>query len=100
MFRITTACLAFALAASAMSPAERRQYLEKLQQILPSVPSFNAWLEKTAELPPDFHAFPTFTTLPAPLHFLDGRPVRNPQDWRARRTEIRTLFEKYDLGSF
>jgi pimeloyl-ACP methyl ester carboxylesterase len=100
MLRTSTLCLALAFTAAAMTPAERRQYLEKLQQILPSVPSFNAWLEKTGELPPDFDAFPKVNTLPDPLHFLDGRPVRNPQDWRARRTEIRTLFEKYDLGSF
>jgi pimeloyl-ACP methyl ester carboxylesterase len=83
-----------------MTPAERRQYLEKLQQILPDVPSFKAWLDKTAELPPDFDAFPRVNGLPDPLHFLDGRAVRTPQDWRARRAEIQQLFEKYDLGSF
>jgi pimeloyl-ACP methyl ester carboxylesterase len=86
--------------ANAMTPAERRQYLEKLQQILPQVPSFQAWLEKTGELPPDFDALPRVNGLPDPLHFLDGRPVRTPQEWRARRAEIRQLFEKYDLGSF
>lgn len=31
----------------------RRQYLDRLQQILPSVPSFNSWLDNTQELPPD-----------------------------------------------
>src|SRR5690242_3628738 len=100
MLRTTTVCLALALTASAMTPAGRRQYLEKLQQILPNVPSFNAWLEKTGELPPDFDTFPKINTLPDPLHFLDGRPVRTRQDWRARRTEIRQLFEQYDLGTF
>jgi hypothetical protein len=85
--------------AGAMTPAERRQYLERLQQILPEVPSFKAWLEKTGEIPPDFDAFPRVNGLPDPLKFLDGRPVR-AQDWRARRAEIRQLFEKYDLGSF
>ena len=86
--------------ANAMTAAERRQYLEKLQQILPQVPSFQEWLQKTGELPPDFDALPRVNGLPDPLHFLDGRPVRTPQEWRARRAEIRQLFEKYDLGSF
>src|SRR5581483_6473893 len=86
--------------ARAMTPKERRQYLEKLQKILPPVPSFQAWLEKTGEIPPDFDSLPRMNSLPDPLKFLDGRPVRSAQEWRARRTEIRQLFEKYDLGSF
>src|ERR1700704_2984472 len=84
----------------AMTVEERRQYLEKLKQILPDVPSFNQWLEKTGEIPPDMDAFPRVNGLPDPLKFFDGRPVRNAQEWRARRAEIRQLFEKYDLGSF
>ena len=26
--------------------------------------------------------------------------MRTPTEWRARRTEIRQLYEKYDLGTF
>src|SRR5271167_2986865 len=93
-------CAAILLAAlthplPAMTPQERQQYLEKLIQILPDVPSFKQWLEKTGELPPDFHAFPKTNGLPDPLKFLDGRPVRTPSEWKARRTEIRQLLEKY-----
>ena len=83
-----------------MTPEERRQYLEKLQQILPDVPSFREWLAKTGELPPDFDALPRVNTLPDPLKFFDGRAVRTPQQWSERRVEIRKLFEKYQLGSF
>lgn len=86
--------------ARAMTPEERRQYLEKLQQILPDVPSFREWLQKTNELPPDFDAFPKVNGLPDPLKFLDGRAVRTAEEWRSRRAEIRQLEEKYDLGSF
>ena len=86
--------------ATAMTAEERRQYLEKLQQILPDVPSFREWLQKTNEIPPDFDALPKVNGLPDPLKFLDGRPVRTAEEWRARRTEIRQLEEKYDLGSF
>jgi pimeloyl-ACP methyl ester carboxylesterase len=84
----------------ASTPEERRQYGEKLLQILPDVPSFKEWLAKTGETPPDFDAFPKVNGLPDPLRFLDGRTVRTAQDWKARRAEIRQLFEKYDLGAF
>ena len=84
----------------AMTPEERREYREKLLKILPDVPLFKAWIDKTDELPPDFDALPKSNGLPDPLRFLDGRPVRSAQDWTARRAEIRRLFEKYDLGTF
>jgi dienelactone hydrolase len=83
-----------------MTPEERRQYLVKLLQTLPDVPSFKQWLDKTGELPPDFDAFPRVNGLPDPLKFLDGKPVRTPAEWRSRRSEIRQLYEKYDLGTF
>src|ERR1017187_8078292 len=86
--------------AGAMTPEERREYLAKLQQILPDVPSFREWLQKTGELPPDFDALPRINGLPEPLRFLDGKAVRTPGEWQSRRTEIRRLFEKYDLGTF
>src|SRR5579862_725760 len=91
---------ACAAPAAAMTEQERRAYLEKLQQILPDAPAFRAWLEKSGELPPDFDSLPRRNTLPDPLHFLDGRPVRTPADWTSRRAEILQLFEKYDLGTF
>ncbi len=82
-----------------MTSEERRQYLEKLLQILSDVPSFTQWLAKTGELPPDFDALPRVNGLPDPLKFLDGKPVRTAADWKSRRSEIRQLFEKYDLGT-
>jgi len=97
---VALAVLAGLCPAPAMTPEERREYLAKLQQILPDVPSFREWLQKTGELPPDFDALPRINGLPEPLRFLDGRTVANARDWQARRTEIRTLFEKYDLGTF
>jgi pimeloyl-ACP methyl ester carboxylesterase len=100
MMRICLLTAALVVAAPSMTQEERRQYLEKLQQILPDVPSFREWLQKTGELPPDFDALPRVNGLPDPLKFLDGRVVRTPQEWRARRAEIRQLFEKYQLGTF
>jgi pimeloyl-ACP methyl ester carboxylesterase len=98
---LTTAliCITFMPHLRGMTPEERRQYLVKLNQILPDVPSFKEWLERTKEIPPDFDAFSRVNGLPDPLRFLDGRPVRNTEDWKARRAEIRQLYEKYDFGS-
>jgi cephalosporin-C deacetylase-like acetyl esterase len=94
------ALLAVALPSPAMTPQERKAYLDKLVQILPPVPSFNAWQQRTRELPPDFDALPKINGLPDPLRFLDGRVVKTPEDWTTRRAEIYALEQKYDLGSF
>jgi len=100
MTRFIVFAIALVQVLGAMTVEERREYLAKMKQILPDVPSFNQWVEKTGEIPPDMDAFPKVNGLPDPLKFLDGRAVRNAQEWRSRRTEIRQLFEKYDLGSF
>ncbi len=94
------AVLALIQPASAMSQQDRREYLAKILKILPPAPQFQQWLDKTGELPPDFDALPRMNTLPDPLKFLDGRPVRNAADWKARRAEIWNLYQKYDLGTF
>ena len=90
--------LTSALPASSMSNEERRQYLDQLLKILPDVPSFKQWVDKTAALPPDFDALPRVNGLPDPLKFLDGKPVRTAADWKSRRAEIQRLYEQYDLG--
>jgi pimeloyl-ACP methyl ester carboxylesterase len=96
----TLAGLALLSRSSAMTAAERHEYAEKLLKILPDAPQFKQWLDKTGELPPDFDAFPRVNGLPDPLKFLDGRPVRNSAEWKARRQEIAQLYQKYDLGTF
>ena len=83
-----------------MTPEERRDYLAKLLKILPPVPSFQQWLDKTGELPPDYDSLPKVNGLPDPLTFLNGRSVKTATDWRARRTEIWQLYQKDDLGTF
>ena len=83
-----------------MSTQERQEYLQKLQQILPSDPSFDAWLKNTGTLPPDFKALPRQNSLPDPLKFMNGRTVRTAADWPARREEIGSLSQKYVWGAF
>src|SRR5271156_5599314 len=96
---VSLIALALIQPASSMSEQERREYRDKLLKILPPAPQFQQWLDKTGELPPDFDALPRMNGLPDPLKFLDGRPVRTPLEWKARRTEIRQLFEKYQTGT-
>ena len=89
-----------AQAQNAMSTRDRQEYLQKLQQILPSDPSFDAWLKNTGTLPPDFNSLPRQNSLPDPLKFLDGRTVRTAAEWAARREEIGSLSQKYVWGAF
>src|SRR5205823_386812 len=89
------ALLALALPAPGMTPEQRRMYLDKFVQTVPAVPSFNAWLQRSGELPPDFDALPKINGLPDPLQFVDGRVVKTAADWKTRRTELYTLEQKY-----
>jgi pimeloyl-ACP methyl ester carboxylesterase len=92
----------------AMTIEQRKEYRDKLMQIIPPVmsgprgnqtDSFKQWIDKTNALPPDFDALPRINGLPDPLLFLDGkRTVKNAEDWKKRRAEIIRLFEEYDIG--
>jgi dienelactone hydrolase len=94
-------CFLWAGMSWSMTGQERRAYLQWMQRLLPDVPEWTAWQQKTGELPPDFDQLPRSNLLPDPLRFFDGRPVKNtPADWEARRNEIKQLFEKYVTGTF
>src|SRR5436309_772753 len=97
-------CVVVALAAlahplRAMTEQERRVHLEWMLKSLPSAPQFEQWQQRTGELPPDFDPLPRNNFLPDPLTFMNGRVVRTASDWTARRTEIRQLLEKWQVGS-
>lgn len=81
-----------------MTTPQRQEYLEKLLQILPPDPPFDAWLKKTNALPPDFNSLPRHNGLPDPLTFLDGHKVTSEAQWPARRREISELSQKYVWG--
>jgi len=66
---------------------------------LHDAPAWEAWLERTGELPPDFDALPTSALLPDLLTANDGTPVRTPLDWERRRGEVREVLDYYQLGS-
>ena len=88
----------FAFAAQAMTPEECTSYQQMLLQNLPRVPAFEAWIQKSQELPPDFDTLPRNNALPDPLAFSDGQLVKNASDWKARRSEILNLYQKWVWG--
>ena len=62
---------------------------------------------RTPELPPqsqcgrlpEHERFVNLTyVLPDPFTFLDGRPVHTKGDWDCRAEQLRSLFQKYELG--
>jgi pimeloyl-ACP methyl ester carboxylesterase len=107
LWRCALVCLLVVVASGAAGRADDnasvespQEYLAKLQQILPPDPPFDAWLQKTGALPPDFNSLPRHEQLPDPMTFLDGHTVKTAADWPARRAEIMKLFQKYAWGTF
>lgn len=85
--------------------AKRKQALAELKSLLPPSNlkatarinaidrSWNDWVDRTGELPPDFDALPSEPFLPDPL-----AGVRTPADWKKRRDEIRGQIEHWMTG--
>ena len=55
--------------------------------------TWNDWVDRTGELPPDLDALPSQPFLPDPL-----AGVRSPDDWKKRREEIRAQLERWVIG--
>ena len=111
-------CIAFlfvaslALADSNPVLERRKQYLETLQRILPRTTStelsgrisafdnsWEDWVRRTGELPPDFDSLPSSPGLPDPLVLHGGaaRITTRPQ-WIEQCQWIRSQFEKWIYG--
>ncbi|MDI7275851.1 MAG: hypothetical protein QME94_07720, partial [Anaerolineae bacterium] len=86
-------------AAEASREDRRRAYLAQLRRVLPPSEPWEAWLAQSGELPPDFSAMPSFPDLPDPLvRTSNGRPVTTADEWRARREELKALFQQWLFG--
>jgi dienelactone hydrolase len=84
---------------------KRRETLEVLLKILPRHPielngrinaydkSWEDWLKRTRELPPDFDAMPSKPFLVDPL---EG--IQTPEQWKQKRHEIRAQIEQWVFG--
>jgi hypothetical protein len=105
---------AIALKESDIVLARRKRYLETLQQILPRTTaneltgrmnrgdkSWEAWLARTGELPPDFESMPSNNFLPDPLMRVEGArsiPITTVEQWAQQRHWIRSELERWIYG--
>ncbi len=110
--RLPLAFLFFFSAATMQAQEEKRR--ESLDQILrvlrpsrtPADGRINArdktweeWLRRTGELPPDFDRLSSIPGLPDPLMTERG-PVRTRAEWERQRPELRRQIEHWMFGSF
>jgi dienelactone hydrolase len=111
--RIGVLIIALAVTAHAQATDSRRQTLEELLGILrPSRPPANGrinavdrtwedWVRRTGELPPDFDAMPSIPELPDPLLLREnGRTVRvtTPELWERQKRTLRAQVEHWMFG--
>ena len=80
--------------------SRRKMYLKQILSVMPAEkPSrgpvspldatWQDWLSRTGELPPDFNSMPSLPYLPDPLIINEGRkniPVKNMTQWNEKRT--------------
>ena len=64
------------------------------------VPIWEHWLHTSRELPPDFDELQTNAFPPDLLSFQNGKPVESPEQWQARKVEIRESLDKYMFGNW
>ncbi|HUW58651.1 MAG TPA: hypothetical protein VMZ92_18590 [Planctomycetota bacterium] len=74
--------------------SKRKGCLDQLLRVLPKSGPWEAWLEETGELPPDFDALPSCARLPDPL---EG--VTSAAGWPARRDQLRKHFMQWIIGT-
>jgi dienelactone hydrolase len=101
-------CLLLPAAVAAQDPAlaRRREALDVLLKVLPPSRtritgrintvdrSWEDWVRRTGELPPDFQSMPSIPDLPDPLAGVETR-----EQWTERRRAIRAQFERWFFGT-
>lgn len=93
--------------------SEQKNYLDKLLSWLPPDKvylgrvsyfdeTFQDWLNRTGELPPDFDLLPSIPFLPDPLIIDEGGkniPVKTKEQWEAKREWMKRSLEYYITGT-
>lgn len=99
-------------AGGAMAQAGRQAALEELLRLLrpsrsPANGRINAvdktwedWVRRTGELPPDFDRMPSIPGLPDPLRMPDGATVRTPEQWTRQKQYLREQVQHWIFGRF
>src|SRR5260221_427128 len=84
----------------AQTKAKPTELLHQILQMFPRSEPWEAGLQKTGNLPPDFQALPSIPYLPDPLRFESGKDLRTKEEWPNRRQAILPSFQQYVIGSF
>ncbi|MEQ1824862.1 MAG: alpha/beta fold hydrolase [Pirellula sp.] len=117
--QVVAIAIALTVPTHAQDDIRRKQYLDELRSIIaptvldPSIGRISAmdktwedWVARTGELPPDFDSMPSFADLPDPL-ILGGKPgqgqdgsvpITTPEQWQQQRAWIRSQFEQWVFG--
>jgi pimeloyl-ACP methyl ester carboxylesterase len=80
------------------SIARRRELLQETLRILPRSGAWEAWQQRTGELPPDFSRMSSVPYLPDPLRLSSDEQVTRSEDWPRRRAELLQLLQHHLLG--
>ncbi|MEX2231957.1 MAG: alpha/beta fold hydrolase [Cyclobacteriaceae bacterium] len=65
--------------------------------------TFQDWIKRTGELPPDFETIPSIPFLPDPLVLDEGRtniPVKTMDQWKEKRAWMKDQLECYITGTY
>ena len=95
-------------------PVKQKATLEKLLSLLPRDrtnngrvsfldETFQDWLKRTGELPPDFDRMPSIPFLPDPLVIDEGGkniPVKTMAQWKEKRKWMKDQLEYYITGTY
>ena len=99
-------------ACPASAQDKQRVFLDELLRLLrpsrvPADGRLNAhdktwedWIRRTGELPPDFDAMPSIPGLPDPLLAADGTQITSREQWDRRKQRLRGLIEHWMFGRF
>ncbi|MEO6135495.1 MAG: dienelactone hydrolase family protein [Ginsengibacter sp.] len=93
---------------------KRKLFLDQILKLLPvdNISSghvsfldttFNDWLKRTGELPPDFDKMPSIPFLPDPLVIDEGGkniPVKTKQQWSEKREWMKRELQYYITGTY
>ena len=93
---------------------KQKEVLEKLLSLLPPDRTINGrvsfldatfqdWLKRTGELPPDFDRMPSIPFLPDPLVIDEGGkniPVTTMAQWKEKREWMKNQLEYYITGTY
>jgi len=94
--------------------SKRKAFLKEIQRLLPKDDiengtishldkTFNDWLVRTGELPPDFDKMPSIPALPNPLIIDEGGkniPVKTKQQWLQKKEWMSKMLQHYITGTF